>query len=119
MRKLIGVLTLTVAVIALALPQSAFAWACYYCGPAWFSVGEYHTSNYDTGSFWWDGNRIYKSVSALGTITFIDTSGGWHSTVQDYRVDEWTFISPVNWVKKLLCKNSSSVGYSADCYGDY
>jgi hypothetical protein len=94
-------------------------WECYYCGPAWYTPGEQHVSAYDDGcQFWWDGNWFSKSTTALGTIAFIDTSGTWRASAKTYEHNMIYYVSPANWSKKLLSKDSSTVGYSANSYGE-
>jgi len=94
-------------------------WECYYCGPAWYTPGEQHVSAYDDGcQFWWDGNWFQKSVTALVTIAFINTSGTWRASAKTYEVNMIYYVNPYNWSKKLLSKNSSTVGYSANSSGE-
>ncbi|MDQ3822038.1 MAG: hypothetical protein M3321_02215 [Actinomycetota bacterium] len=119
---------LLVALVAVALLPAVAAdraeaiyfepyWTCYFCGPWWADPGETQTSEYDGCSYRWDGNSFQKSDTALGTIAFLDTSGGWVFSRQTYEVNMTYYITPYDWTKKLLSKNSSSVGYSANSLG--
>ena len=108
---------------AAEVARAHVGWHCYYCGPAWFTPGESHASEYDASctahasGLYWDANWMSKSDTALGTIAFIDSSGGWVFSRQTYEINMVYAVSPYNWKKKLLGKNSSSVGYSAELRG--
>lgn len=118
MRRML-VVGIAVATFVLAAPVAAKAdgWTCYYCGPAWLSSGEGHPSEYDGCNNFWTSNWLWKSDTALGTIAFIDTEGGWVVSRQTYEVNMVYGVDPANWVKKLYGKNSSGVGYSGEMRG--
>ena len=87
-----------------------------YVGPIIFSPDEFHSDGYDNACQRWAVNEMYKSETALGTVTLIDASGGWHYTVRNYTNPTQTITFDYDWRKKPLCKNSSSISYWANCW---
>ena len=87
-----------------------------YVGPIIFSPDEFHSDSSDGPCQRWFVNEMYKSETALGTVTFIDDSGNWHYTVKNYSYPTQSITLDFDWHKKPLCKNSSSITYWANCW---
>ena len=90
-----------------------------YTAPGeWFSPGEMYGSAYDWCGYWKD-NTFSKAQSSHGLITYIDTGGNWHFTVQGKGVlsRQLTWSEMRAFTKKLHCRNNSGVGYQGGCFG--
>jgi hypothetical protein len=99
-----------VALTSLACAGTALAFHPYvtYAGNQSYAPDAGNGSAYDSACNRWNNNRMEKNGSGNnGTLAWIDTSGGWQTSV---RTTEWVMdygISNVAWTKKLFGKNSS------------
>jgi hypothetical protein len=116
MRK-IGVALAGAAAVALSVAAAARADYTRYFGPAILVPGTGAASAYDTSCNRWTTNEMVRNIDSRGTVTFIDTGGGWHFTstsggtntvaVVQYRAD---------WTKKAYCYNGWLYSYWANCW---
>jgi hypothetical protein len=118
MTRLLVALALVAAVLMTAFGGVARADSVYgYAGPgAWFAAGDGRGSSYDSPCYPWINNNFAKSNTSWGLVTFIDTSGGWNYSKQAYG-NIFRDLPNVAWIKKLHCKNNSSVRYQGGCFG--
>jgi hypothetical protein len=108
-----------VGVIALATSASVVAgtWDFVQYANQTMNPGDDDQTAFDSEcSGRWQFNEIWKSHTALGTITFIDnTSYGWHDTSTSYENPQIKEASTTGYTKKAYCKNSSSISYNCRC----
>jgi hypothetical protein len=103
---------------ALALSSPALGETRYF-GPAVLRPFEGAGSAYDNGCVSWWYNRMDRSVNSVGTVTFIDTGGGWHYTYTSGGNTTITGIPvEVSWLKKAYCYDSWGASYWANCWRD-
>jgi len=116
-RLLMVVLCVLVVAAGYGVTRAAADTFYGYTAPGtWFTPGAGYGSVYDNGCSRWKENDFSKGWNALGLITFIDSSGNWHNTMQGYG---WIHRapSPLDWTKKLHCKNNSGASYQGGCFG--
>jgi hypothetical protein len=88
-----------------------------YFGPAVLRPFDGASSAYDNGCVSWWYNRMDRSVNSVGTVTFIDTGGGWHYTYTSGGNTTITGIPvEVYWLKKAYCYDGSGGSYWANCW---
>ena len=118
MRRLVLALAFAALLLAaLGVGKGAADTFYGYTSPGtWFSSGQGYGSVYDNICSRWSENHFSKGGSAWGLITFIDSGGGWHDSMQGFG---WIHRAPssLNWTKKLHCGNNSGVGYQGGCFG--
>ena len=113
-----GSLIVLVAAASLAAAAAAGAETRYF-GPAVLHPFEGASSAYDNGCIGWWYNRMDRSVNSTGTVTFIDTGGGWHYTYTSGGNTTITGIPvEVYWLKKAYCYDSWGAAYWANCWRD-
>jgi hypothetical protein len=111
-------LILVLAATALAATAPARGETRYF-GPAVLHPFAGAASAYDSSCVSWWYNRMDRNVNSVGTVTFIDTGGGWHYTYTSGGNTTITGIPvDVYWLKRAYCYDSWGGSYWANCWRD-
>jgi hypothetical protein len=116
MRKL-GVVFVAAVAAALSLAAAARADYTRYFGPAVLVPGAGAPSAYDTPCNRWVTNEMTRNIESRGTVTFIDTGGGWHFTSTSGGTNTIAVVAyRADWTKKAYCYNGWAYAYWANCW---
>lgn len=106
----------TLALTALVWAGGANASYTRYFGPAVLNQGSGAGSAYDNACDRWFMNDMTRSVYSAGTVTFIDTRGGWHDTWTTWGTESHLMANYFIYTKKAYCYNSWWFWYWANCW---